>query len=510
MNYADQHDIQLRDTMAQRRTDWRMGAIVYQVLVDRFAPSETLNSKRHLYAAPKTLHSWDETPLKGEYLPEEQLWSHEIQFWGGDLASLRSKMDYLQQLNIDVLYLNPIHVGYTNHKYDSLDFAEVSPEFGHRDDVINLANDCHSCGMKLVLDGVFNHMGQNAPIFKSALADSNSPYRDWFYFGDQYQGGYLAWEDARNLPELNLESTAVQHYLYDSEDSVVQKYLRDGVDGWRLDVAHDIGYRFLKEITDAAHHAKATSLVVGEAWCYPSQWVEAMDGLMNFSLRQIVLKLSSGDLHPRVARDMLNDMLTDCDYEGLLKSWLILDNHDTARLPNLLPSLSDRKLAQVLHFTLPGSPNIFYGSELGMSGGEDPEMRAPMRWDWVCEENAEYQWAKQLIALRQAYPALKIGNTRTMAANQLFAFERYTEQVGESVFVILNPTDNPVEEVLMLRNAKLMTNRSMDRLLSNDNTSVGLHVIAGSLTVSLPPKGYMVLKANTSAVNGYTTYKRVV
>ncbi|HSG60240.1 MAG TPA: alpha-amylase family glycosyl hydrolase [Pseudomonadales bacterium] len=510
MNYADQYDIQLRDCMASRRQDWRMGAVVYQVLVDRFAPSANLDAKRDLYPAPKTLHSWDEQPRMGHYLDNEQLWSHEIQFWGGDLASLRSKLHHLQTLNVDVLYLNPIHVGYTNHKYDSLDFAEVSPEFGRRDDVLQLADACHQLGMKLVLDGVFNHMGQNARIFKAAQSDMNSPYRDWFYFGDQYQGGYLAWEDARNLPELNLESEEVQQYIYASQESVVQKYLREGVDGWRLDVAHDIGYRFLKDITEAAHHAKADSLVVGEAWCYPSQWVSAMDGLMNFSLRQIVLTLSRGELDPRVAREMLDDMLNDSDYEGLLKSWLILDNHDTPRLANILPREADRKLAQVLHFTLPGSPNIYYGSEVGMRGGDDPEMRGPMRWDWVEAGNEELTWTKQLIALRQAHAALKIGNMRTMAAKQLFAFERYTEQVAESMFIVINPTDDTVQEMLMLRNAKLMTNRAMQYVLTNVRDKTELKVVAGSLQVTLPAKGFMVLRANTSATNGYTTFKRVV
>jgi glycosidase len=510
VNYADQYDIQLTDIMSARRKDWRMGAVVYQVLVDRFAPCADLEAKRDLYPAPKTLHSWDEVPRMGHYLEDQQLWSHEIQFWGGDLASLRTKLAHLQDLNVDVLYLNPIHVGYTNHKYDSLDFAQVSPEFGCREDVLALAHECHERGLKLVLDGVFNHMGQNATIFKAAQSDPNSPYREWFYFGDQYQGGYLAWEDARNLPELNLESQQVQAYIYASEESVVQKYLREGVDGWRLDVAHDIGYRFLKDITKAAHHAKADSLVVGEAWCYPSQWVAAMDGLMNFSLRQIVLTLSRGQLDPRVARDMIDDMLKDCDYEGLLKSWLILDNHDTARLPNILARVEDRRLAQVLHFTLPGSPNVYYGSEVGMSGGEDPEMRAPMRWDWVEAGNEELTWTKQLIALRQAHPALKIGNMRTMAAKQLFAFERYTEHVAESIFVIINPSEDTVQEMLMLRNAKLMTNRAMQAVLSNVGSHTPLKVVAGSLQVTLPAKSYMVLRANTDATNGYTTFKRVV
>ncbi len=509
MQYSDDNDQALAEIMKRRAKDWRMGAVVYQVLVDRFAPSADLDAKRHLYAAPKTLHDWHEKPCKGYYLSTEQLWSHEIAFWGGDLQSLRQNLAYVCGLNVDVLYLNPIHVGYTNHKYDSLDFKEVSPEFGCRADVIELADTCHQQGLKLVLDGVFNHMGQNAAIFKDAQQNTTSTYRDWFYFGEQYQGGYLAWENARNLPELNLENPEVQQYIYADKESVVQKYISEGVDGWRLDVAHDIGYNYLKDITQAAHSVNAQSLVVGEVWCYPSQWVDAMDGLMNFSLRQIVLNLCQGKLDAAIASQMFSHMLADSDYEGLLKSWLILDNHDTPRIQTLISDDKRRRLAQVLHFTLPGSPNVFYGSELGMDGGEDPEMRGPMRWDWVNDENLEMQWYKQLIDLHQSKPALKYGNTRSIASKHLFAFERYTDKVAESVFIVINPNDEEIEEMLLLRNAKLMNMRQLDWVLASESTNGALNIIAGTVHIKLPARGFAILMANTEKINGYTTYKRV-
>ena len=133
-----------------------------------------------------------------------------------------------------------------------------------------------------------------------------------------------------------------------------------------------------------------------------------------------------------------------------------------------------------------------------------------MRWDWVNDDNEELQWTKQLIELRQANPALKIGNTRTMAAGRLFAFERYTECVAESIIVIINPTNEPVQQMLMVRNPKMMTNRLLDNLLSNSDELLPVRLTAASLEVTLPAKGYLVLRANTDKVNGYTTYKRVV
>jgi glycosidase len=248
------------EPFAQRERDWRNGAIVYQVLVDRFAPSARLEAKRGLYPAPKVLRDWSEVPQPGTYLADAQLNSQELDFWGGDLASLSDRLDYVQHLGADVLYLNPIHLAYTNHKYDALDFQAISSEFGNRQDFIRLAADVHARGMKVVLDGVFNHMGRNAPIFQDAITNPASVWRDWFAIGPEYAGGARVWTGFHNLPELNLEHPAVRAYLYEDPDSVVRSYLRDGADGWRLDTAYELGPSYLRDLTRAAHEEKADSL----------------------------------------------------------------------------------------------------------------------------------------------------------------------------------------------------------------------------------------------------------
>jgi glycosidase len=224
-------------TFEDRERDWCNGAIVYQVIVDRFAPSADLAAKRGLYPAPKVLRGWAETPKPGPYLQDQKLSAHELDFWGGDLASTLARLDHVQALGADVLYLNPIHLAWTNHKYDALDYRAISPEYGSRDDFKRLAADAHHRGMKVVLDGVFNHMGRNAPIFQQAMADAASPYRDWFAIGPQYTGGARVWTGFQNHPELNLENPAVRKYLWGAPGSVVCGFLRDGADGWRLDTA---------------------------------------------------------------------------------------------------------------------------------------------------------------------------------------------------------------------------------------------------------------------------------
>jgi cyclomaltodextrinase len=510
--YANGLDQALAGVFEAREQDWRDGAVVYQVHVDRFAPPADLAAKRALYPAPKKLHAWSDLPVHGRYLPEAKVWSHEIDFWGGDLQSLRGRLDYIQGLGADVVYLNPIDLATTNHKYDSLDYRAVSPEYGTRDDARALARDVHARGMKIVLDGVFNHMGRNSPVFRQAEADPNSPYRDWFVFGPQYAGGARAWALAENLPELNLENPAVRDDLWNAHDSVVRGWLRDGFDGWRLDVAFDIGFKYLGELTQAAHAEKPGSLVVGEIANFPKEWFPSVDGLIHFTLRQVILGVASGRIDPAAGQQMIARIVEDADYEHILKSWVYLDNHDTPRLATALPDPRARRLAQVLQFTLPGSPNLYYGTELDMPGGDDPEMRAPMRWDLVRPDNAVLNWNKRLIALHKDNRALRIGNFRAITAGRLMGFERSTERVADAVVVLLNPSDKPVTDTVLVADSKLMDGTRMVNLLADPREPAGpaeVRLQAALMDVTLPAHGFVVLKPDVAPPGGYTNYKRV-
>jgi glycosidase len=497
------------ETFAQRERDWRNGAIVYQVLVDRFAPSARLEAKRGLYPAPKVLRDWSEVPHPGTYLADAQLNSQELDFWGGDLASLSDRLDYVQHLGADVLYLNPIHLAYTNHKYDALDFQAISPEFGNRQDFIRLAADVHARGMKLVLDGVFNHMGRNAPIFQDAITNPASVWRDWFAIGPEYAGGARVWTGFHNLPELNLEHPAVRAYLYEDPDSVVRGYLRDGADGWRLDTAYELGPSYLRDLTRAAHEEKADSLIVGEIVNYPDAWLQSIDAVMNFTLRHLVLDAATGVLAPATAGRRIDRLVRDAGIEPLLKSWMVIDNHDIPRIATQLPKLAQRRLVQALQFTLPGAPNIYYGSEIGMVGGADPENRGPMRWDLVRADNPELVWIKQLIRLWKQHRALRIGNFRLVESDRLLAFERYTERALETVVVLANPSASAMTDRVMIANAGLMDATPMVDLLGPaDGHPVGT-VDSACMTVTVPAESLLVLMPRESALGGYSRYKRI-
>ncbi len=505
--HINSYDDALRGVFEARESDWRNGAVVYQVLVDRFVPPANLDAKRALYPAPKVLHRWSEEAKRGQYVASANVWSHELDFWGGDLPGVTSKLGYLQDLGVDVLYLNPIHLAYTNHKYDALDYLKISPEFGTREDMAGLITATHAKGMKVVLDGVFNHMGRNSDKFKDAQSNASSPYRDWFFFGEQYPGGARGWFQATNLPELKLENPAVRDYLYAKPDSVVQTWLREGIDGWRLDVAPDIGPKYLAELTAAAHSAKPGSLVVGEIPNYPKEWFPAVDAVMNFTLRDVILNTVNGLIAPPTAATMVDRTVRESGIESMLKSWLLLDNHDNDRLTHVLPKVQQQRQAQVLQFTLPGAPNLYYGSELGMTGGEDPANRSPMRWDLVRSSNPALLWTKQLIQLRKDHRALRVGNFRLVTANKLLAFERYTDRVQDTVVVLLNPDKTAVTERVLIANSKLMNGSQLKDLL-NPKASP-LRVMASMVTVTLPAGAYKVVAPDVAPNGGYSVFKRV-
>ncbi len=502
--YANRYDLRRAETLAQRAADWRKGAIVYQVFVDRFAPPADLDAKRDLYPPPKRLRAWDDKPVRGEFVPEAGVWSHEIDFWGGDLASLADKLDYIQDLGADVVYLNPICQAYTNHKYDAENYFEISREYGTREDFRKLADKLHHRGMHLVLDGVFNHVGSKCQWFIDALGNPDSKWRDWFFIGDRYDKGYRAWFNVENLPELRMENPAVQARIFRDPDSVVQGYLRDGADGWRLDVAPDLGFNILGDLTLAAHTARPGSLVIGENWNYPEEWMPSLDAVLNFHFRQIILALAEGKMSGGHAGRMIAQAIDDAGLEAILRCWIVLDNHDTPRLRHQLPQQEARRFAQVLQFTLPGSPDLYYGVELGMDGGDDPEQRGPMRWDLVTDDNAELQWTRRLINMRRADRALKIGDFRLLDSEKLLAFERRTDRMAETTIVLANPTDKPVTEIVPVRESKFMNWQPLRDQLSDAQVSV----ICGTIEATVPPRTAWVLRAAFDN-NEYDPNKRV-
>jgi glycosidase len=192
----------------------------------------------------------------------------------------------------------------------------------------------------------------------------------------------------------------------------------------------------------------------------------------------------------------------------MLKSWMVIDNHDIPRIANQFPDLAQRRLVQTLQFSLPGAPNIYYGAELGMLGGPDPENRSPMRWDLFKDDNPELVWTRQLIALRKTHRALRVGDFRLIDAEKLFAFERYTDRTLEAILVLANPSEREVTERLMVANSNLMDDTPLVDAFHPTSKPVAT-LDSGFLTVVVPPMTAMVLIPQERQLGGYSRYKRV-
>lgn len=490
-----------------RDKDWRLGNIVYQVLVDRFSPSANLEEKKKAYLYPRKLKQWNDLPTRGHYLEDARVWSHEVDFWGGDLKSLSKKLDYIQDLKVDVLYLNPIFSSLTNHKYDTWDYTKVDPLLGTRKDLKALTKKTHSLNMKIILDGVFNHMGASSPFFLEAQQNIKSSWRKFFRFSDESPTGYIGWMDAHNLPELNLENAQVRNYIYKGKKSIVQSYLKEeGIDGWRLDVAGNLGHQYLKELTQSAHAAKKDSVIIGEIWSYPQSWFPSIDGIMNMHGRRIIFGLIEGQLTGKMATQLWETMIQDAGIENLLKSWLILDNHDTPRLTTLLKTPWMQNMARLLQFTLPGCVCLYYGSELGMEGGADPEQRAPMRWD-LTENNPTLAFYRKLIALRKSHRALRLGDYVKLHSENLMTFLRVTDLMRETVMIVANPSSEHVRELIQIREGRIQDSTIFKDAFSNREFTLQL----GMLDLEIAPHSFYVLVPQIRKSNeGFDPHSRIV
>jgi glycosidase len=494
-----------RDVYDARLADWRNHQVVYQVFVDRFAAGSDPETRREYYGPPRRLRAWSDAPTHGTYLADAGVWSHEIDFWGGDLRGLTGRLDYIHALGCDVVYLNPIFLAFTNHKYDAIDYHQIDPQYGTREDFARLCAEAHRRGMRVVLDGVFNHTGKRAVWFRDAQKGASSPYRDYYTFGADIKNGYVGWIDLENLPELRFENPAVRDAIYRRPDSVVRSWLADA-DGWRLDVAFELGPEVLSELTASAHLARKDSYTVGEIYNYPADWFPALDGVMNMYLSRTILGLAAGKIEGPKASEMVEALVADAGIEPLLRSWIVLANHDRPRLRSEVPELRDRTFAWALAVTLPGSPLVYYGDELGLVGKDDPENRGPMPWDLVrAGSPPDLAVVRRMLAIRGERRALQVGDFARIPTTRLFAFTRITDSARDTVVVVANPTDAPVVETIAPRDGWLQDDSTLRDLLGDSEVKIS----AGLMTVTVPPRTVQAFAPVVGSGPGYNRYKRI-
>lgn len=425
--------------------DWVKHAVFYQIFPDRFARSQS--SLKGQWQA-SNYEAWSAPPTYQGYK-------------GGNLWGIIDKLDYIKDLGVNAIYFTPIFQSASNHRYHTHDYYQVDPMLGGNVAFAALLKAAHAQDIKIVLDGVFNHASRGFFFFNDILENGpHSPWLDWFKVDDwpvsAYDGSkpanYVGWVDNRALPEFNHDNPQVREYIM----QIAEYWLDQGIDGWRLDVPGEIDTPgFWQEFRDRVKAINPEAYIVGEIWGDAKHWLDGaqFDGVMNYRFTEPTIAFVGGDRYnPEYCQHELRPyppisgteyavridaLLKQYDWEIQLTQLNLLDSHDT---PRMLTTIGEDKhrflLASVLLMTFPGAPSIFYGDEVGLSGGKDPDCRwvFPEPENWDMEILTSY---KELIALRHQYRALRTGVYKTLYANQnLYVFARILEQ--QEVLVAVN------------------------------------------------------------------------
>jgi cyclomaltodextrinase len=462
--------------MAVDTPAWVRDAVFYQIFPDRFARSGRV-------PAPGPMEPWDAPPTVHG-------------FKGGDLLGVMDHLDHLEALGANAIYLNPVFQSASNHRYHTYDYLAVDPLLGGTAALRELIDAAHGRGMRVVLDGVFNHTGRGFWPFHHVVENgASSPYRQWFHLdqaaldaglpldpypaahartafgraephapatdgdgGSMARLGYQAWWDLPALPKLNLDEPVVREYIW----RVGEHWLEFGADGWRLDVPGEIqDPPFWAEFRRRCRAINPEAYLVGELWDVAPDWTsnERFDAVMNYPLAEAIIGFVGGASlnqplvrsHHEYARIQrtdgqafarrLEELLAAYDPDVVSVQLNLLDSHDTPRLASLVGG--DRaaiELAVLLQATLPGAPCIYYGGEIGLRGGLDPDNRRAFPWDESSWDHDLLAFVRTAFAIRHAEPLLRAGELYVLGADAgWLAFERRsTDEPDLSLVVACN------------------------------------------------------------------------
>ena len=439
--------------------DWAQGAVIYQVFPDRFCKAGECDLTGKL--TPYTLHKrWNE---EVSWEPDEEGRVLNNDFFGGNFRGIAEKMDYIASFGVNILYLNPISKSFSSHRYDTGDYKTPDPMLGTIQDFAMLCEAAHARGIKVVLDGVFSHTGDNSLYFDKygnfgtigAYSSPNSPYFSWYQF-ENYPDRYKSWWGFDTLPTVNKNDPGFIDYIIDSRDSVVAHWLNLGADGFRLDVVDELPDSFVLRLKKRIRQLRPDALLIGEVWEDASNKIAydirrryfvdgELDSCMNYPFRTAILEFMRGIDDGGLFRERIMTILENYPPQVLLCNMNMLGTHDTPRIltalvdsyngprevlatrhlsPNQRQLAEERlQMAAFLQFMLPGAPSIYYGDEAGMEGGKDPFNRRP--YPWGKENPFLVAFYRQLGAIRTKEEALRRGKTEfSYAADGLLHFTR--------------------------------------------------------------------------------------
>lgn len=464
---------------------WAQGIVYYQIFVDRFFRDSD-------YPARRELRPWGTKPDRESYL-------------GGNLKGILRQLDYLDSLGVECLYLTPIFLADFNHKYATIDYRKVDPDFGTNEDLFALVDGCHRRGIRILLDGVFNHCGVDFPPFKDVLEkQESSAYTGWFYI-KQYpvtisSACYECVGDYQFMPKLNTSNGEVRRFILD----IMKHWLEAGIDGWRLDVADEVDYRVWEYAHAEIKESHPDALLLGETWGDGSKMLSGrqLDTVMNYLFRDAMLAFFAHDtLDAAGLSARLGSILSR--YHGVTNQLLynLLDSHDTARFLTECGGRKERlKLATAFQILYPGCPAIYYGDEVGLEGENDPDSRRSMPWAHQDQDEGLLAWYKKLIRIRKEQPAVRSGGFITvLCQNDVFAFARIL--TGDDIYAVFNRADSDFVARLPVKARgeyiELLTGEryQADAFVAPEEVcNEDLHHYSGTVEINLHPAQVLILK----------------
>lgn len=412
--------------------DWMRSAVFYQIFIDRFRQGDLKKPQDYINM------KWGDIPT-----PKS--------FAGGDLKGITEKLDYIRGLGVNALYLTPVFSSISNHKYDISDYMEVDPQFGTKEDLFRLVDTAHEKGIRVVLDAVFNHCSMNMRQFQDVLKKGKkSRYYDWFLIEGDYPDpekmNYECFAACNYMPKLNTANPEVQEFLID----IALYWIREaGIDGWRLDVSDEVSHDFWRRFRKAVKAENPNCVIIGENWhdAYPYLMGDQYDSIMNYSFTKACLDyFAKGVFSAKEMADKLNGNLMR-NYEQVNFMMLnLLDSHDTHRFFTEVKKDKKKLLAALaLEMIFPGAPCIYYGTEICMEGGYDPDSRRCFSWeekDWDMEVMNEI---KRLTALRKN-PVLQYGSVSVTAEDEMLCVKRHWKEKDVVLWINLTEKEKFVEK----------------------------------------------------------------
>ncbi|MFQ7523618.1 MAG: glycoside hydrolase family 13 protein [Terrisporobacter sp.] len=488
--------------------DWFKEGVLYHIFIDRFNNGNRTGKPSNPKKNSFIYGNWDDDPM---YIKDKEGNITRWDFYGGNLKGIINKLGYLKKLGVSIIYLSPVFESSSNHKYNTGNYKNIDPMFGDEEIFKELIDKANAKGISIILDGVFSHTGADSIYFnkfnnydsKGAYDNEDSPYRNWYTFDDS-KVGYKCWWGVNDLPDINELEPTYMDYIINDENSVLNKWTKMGVKGWRLDVVDELPDKFVTEFKRELKSTENDTVLVGEVWEDASNKVsysqrrkyllgKQLDSVMGYPFRKEILSFLNGEIASYQINDAYMSIKENYPPESFKSNLNLIGTHDVKRIKTELNEDKDMvKLAVLAQMTFEGVPYIYYGDEAGLSGGVDPDNRRT--YPWKNEDNDMIDFYRNSIQTRHRIKSLLKGETKFIYTmdDDVFAYERLIDDENEDDCLIIINRSNDYKHIDFDLDYDLLDEIGIK--YTPGDYGITLEKEDGKFKVDIDPKSFMIFK----------------